>query len=91
MRTRGATGRDAATSAASIAMEYGSSPVEQPALHTVSARPRATARRMSSGSSRRRSASICGGFRKKCVSGMVTSSSSRCRSSTPAGALTRAR
>ena len=42
----------------------------------------------SSGMTYLRSARICGGFRKKCVSWMVTSSSSRCRS---VGSSSRAR
>ncbi len=64
---------------------YGSSPVEQPALHTtMRLLPLAVACRTSSGSTWLRSARICGGLRKKYVSGMVTSSSSAWRSTAPA-------
>ncbi len=91
MRTCACEASIGESSSISIASVYGSSPVEQPALQMVSGRSRPAARRSSSGSTRRRSASICGALRKKCVSWTVTPSSSRCRSASPASPVSDAR
>ena len=79
-RIRGRTGSGSATSSMSIASVNGSSPVEQPALQTTASRPWLAARLSTSGRMWWRSASICGRARWKCVSWIVTASSSRWRS-----------
>ena len=81
---------EGSSSRRAIAIEYGSSPVEQPALQIRTRRPRVEASRTSSGSTCWRRARAWGGLRKKCVSWIVTSSRSGCSSGEP-GASTRRR